>query len=97
MRVDQEDDHATQAGKAVDAASIPAVSRLSAGLTGGTRGAQSDRNQGNRELVTRLLDCLYQETGKMGKEVRPSHASTPLHYAETIDASTLAYLSAWCE
>lgn len=36
----------------------PAMSRLSAGLAGGTSGAQLGRDEGNRELVTRLLDHL---------------------------------------
>ena len=96
-RLDRENHRAARTGQTMDAARKPAVSRLSAGLACGTRGAQPGRDEGDRELVARLLDRLHQEIRKAGKEVSPGHANTPLRYAETIEASTLAYKLAWQE
>ena len=91
-RVDLEDDRAARTGKTVEATNKPAMSRLSADLTHGTGGAQPGRNQGDDEVWAFILDGLHQEIGKVGEEVCPGHASTPLLYAETSDTPTLAHL-----
>ena len=89
VRLNQQYSSVAQTGKAVNAASKPAMSCRCLGLTRGTSVAFACRNERDGDVLALMLDCLYLTIRKLGEEIRPGHRKHSLCYRERISRGLL--------